>query len=144
MVGGDSKFVLTCTHTCSRTHTHNTHLEMKKRRWLAKWGSGLGKRKLVFFPVSTIKVMVNADEFVCGGIFFEGFQSFEVTVVGGKRVAWWGYKLSLVKRFCEYKLFVTVASILKFSIRLVIFGVVMLLKISSKVFQFVTKIRILF
>ena len=57
MVGGDSKFVLTCTHTCARTHTHNTHLETKKRRWLAKWGSGLGKRKLVFFPVSTIKVM---------------------------------------------------------------------------------------
>ena len=36
MIGGNSKLVLTCTHTCSHTHTHNTHLEKQERKGLTR------------------------------------------------------------------------------------------------------------
>ena len=49
MVGGDSKIVLTCTHThvFPHTHTHDSYLETQREieiiHALAKWG--LGSRK---------------------------------------------------------------------------------------------------
>ena len=54
MIGGDSKFVLTCTHThtCSHTHTHtHTQLmsqngkEIERSYILAKWGSRSRKKE---------------------------------------------------------------------------------------------------
>ena len=51
MIGGDSKFVLTCTHARVPTHTHtHTHFRTKDS---PNGGRDQGKRKLIFFPVST-------------------------------------------------------------------------------------------
>ena len=53
MIGGDSKFVLTCTHARVPTHTH-TYTFSNKR--LTKWGSGSRKKKVNIFPsVDTLR-----------------------------------------------------------------------------------------
>ena len=48
MIGGDSKFVLTCIHTRvpAHTHTHNTYLEIKKNEIdTRQMGVGIRKKK---------------------------------------------------------------------------------------------------
>ena len=43
-------------HAHAFPHTHHTHSLPRNERDFAKWGSGLGKRKLVFFPVSIVPI----------------------------------------------------------------------------------------
>ena len=52
MIGGDSKFVLTCTHTHVPAPTHTTThiISLETRKRLAKWGSGLKKKRVSIFP----------------------------------------------------------------------------------------------
>ena len=67
MIGGDSKFVLTRTHTRvppPPPHTHNSYLETQRDRDLThspNGGRDQGKRKdhLVFFPMSTVASQIN-------------------------------------------------------------------------------------
>ena len=66
MIGGDSKFVLTCTHTHVPAPTHTTThiISLETRKRLAKWGSGLKKKELVFFPVLTLAMPMPTSQVV--------------------------------------------------------------------------------
>jgi hypothetical protein len=83
MIGGNSKFLLTCTHTRVPAHTHTQHTSRnkKKRDWLAKWGSGLTKKELslvekdylsIFPSVDTLAWVAHALAVACLGSTFLG------------------------------------------------------------------------
>jgi hypothetical protein len=51
MVSGDSKFVLTCTHTRVPAHTHTQHTSRNEKKEMThQMGVGIRKKKVSIFP----------------------------------------------------------------------------------------------